>query len=164
MQTDATIPTMLEECAKVSNIVALRSCYHGTKVGSCWLESLSDFKLCATTPNNMQQQKTCNRVCKQSQHVTSIVWSCWPTMSGPFARSLIKAPAKRVRAFLKPHIFYPYPCGRALKTLLRALSKRRSFGERIHWFSCGRKAFLVLHFKPDSGSIKYKLTFSKWET
>ena len=31
MQTDATIPTMLEECANVSNIAALRSCYHGTK-------------------------------------------------------------------------------------------------------------------------------------
>ena len=31
-------------------------------VGSCWLKSLTGFKLCATT---------CNRVCKRTQHVTS---------------------------------------------------------------------------------------------
>ena len=27
-------------------------------VGSCWVKSLTSFKLCATTPNNMQQQAT----------------------------------------------------------------------------------------------------------
>ena len=144
----------------------------------------------------MQKDATCNIHCLE----------LLPPMSGPFAGGLIKAPAKRVRTFLKPHIFYPYLCGGALKPLLRALSKRRSFGERIHWFrvgerkdsskfirsaknfrmrwkvalfhiicrlkhivsvsytKCDVKAFLVLHFKPDSGSINYKLTFSKWET
>ena len=44
-------------------------------VGSCWLKSLTGFKLCATT---------CNRVCKRTQHVTSTnVRSCWPTMLHP---------------------------------------------------------------------------------
>ena len=48
------------------------------RVGSCWLKSLSGFKLCATTRN---------RVCKRTQHVTSNnVGSCWPTMLRPFAR------------------------------------------------------------------------------
>ena len=49
-------------------------------VGSCWLKSLTGFKVCATT---------CNRVCERTQHVTSnIVESCWPTMLHPFARGL----------------------------------------------------------------------------
>ena len=49
-------------------------------VGSCWLKSLTGFKLCATT---------CNRECKRTQHVTSNnVGSCWPTMLRPFARGL----------------------------------------------------------------------------
>ena len=50
--------------ASGSKIVALSFGYHGTKenVGSCWLKSLTGFKLCATT---------CNRVCKRTQHETS---------------------------------------------------------------------------------------------
>ena len=40
----------------------------GRNVGSCWLKSLTAFKLCATTRN---------RVCKRTQHVTSnSVGSC----------------------------------------------------------------------------------------
>ena len=45
-------------CANGSSIVALRFGDHGTKemLGmSCWFESLTSFKLCKTTPNNMQQ-------------------------------------------------------------------------------------------------------------
>ena len=46
-------------------------------VGSCCVrlhvaESLIGFKLCTTTPNNMQQQATA-RVCKRTQRVTSVV-------------------------------------------------------------------------------------------
>ena len=43
-----------------------KSCANGSKetVGSCWLKSLTGFKLCATTSNNMQQgvqtDATCN--------------------------------------------------------------------------------------------------------
>ena len=50
-------------------------------VGSCWLKSLTGFKLCATT---------CNRMWKRTQHITfNDVGSCWSTMLRPFARSLI---------------------------------------------------------------------------
>ena len=40
-------------------------------VGSCWLKSLTVFKLCTTTPNNTQLQHTtsCKRVHKRTQHV-----------------------------------------------------------------------------------------------
>ena len=54
----------------------------------------------------------------------------------PFARGFIKSSTTRVRTFLKPRA-YLLPvsrCGRALKPLLRELSKRSIFGERIHWF------------------------------
>ena len=48
-------------------------------VGSCWLKSLTSFKLRATTPNNTQQYA--NRVCKRTQQVThNNVGRCWPTM------------------------------------------------------------------------------------
>ena len=54
-----------KSCANGSNIAALRLGDQGTKdVGSCWLKRLTGFKLCATTPNNIQQgvqtDATCN--------------------------------------------------------------------------------------------------------
>ena len=57
-------PTMLEElCKRIQHCCAtLRRSQNKRNVGSCWLKSLTCFKLCATT---------CNRVCKQTQHVTS---------------------------------------------------------------------------------------------
>ena len=57
--------------------------------GSCCIclhiaKSLTGFKLCATTPNNMQQHAT------QCANVTSNNFgSCWPTMFRPFARGFI---------------------------------------------------------------------------
>ena len=58
--------------------------------GSCWLKSLTGFKLCVTTPNNTQQHTTTfNVVCIRTQHVTSNnAGSCWPAMFRPFARGL----------------------------------------------------------------------------
>ena len=41
----------------------------------------------------------------------------------------------RIQAFLKPHIFYPDLFERGLKPPLET-----SFGDRIHLFSCERKA------------------------
>ena len=57
-------PTMLEElCKRIQHCCAtLRRSRNERNVGSCWLKSLTGFKLCATT---------CNRVCKRTQHVTS---------------------------------------------------------------------------------------------
>ena len=65
-----------------SKIVALRFDDHETKlnVGSCWLKSLTGFKLCA-------RATTCNKVYKRTQHVSSNnVGSCWPGKLCPFAR------------------------------------------------------------------------------
>ena len=59
-------PTMLEElCKRIQHCCAtLRRSRNKISVGSCWLKSLTGFKLCATTPNNMQQavqtDATCN--------------------------------------------------------------------------------------------------------
>ena len=45
-------------------------------VGSCWLKSLTVFKLCTTTPNNTQLQHTtsCKRVHKRTQHVRHVTF------------------------------------------------------------------------------------------
>ena len=75
---------MLEElCKRIQHCCAtLRRSRNKRNVGSCWLKSLTGFKLCATT---------CNKVCKRTQHVTSNnVGSCWPKMLRPFARGLKK--------------------------------------------------------------------------
>ena len=59
--------------------------------GSCWLKSLTGFKLCVTTPNNTQQHTTTciHSFCIRTQHVTSNnAGSCWPAMFRPFARGL----------------------------------------------------------------------------
>ena len=59
-------PTMLEElCKRIQHCWAtLRRSRNKRNVGSCWLKSLTGFKLCATTSNNMQQglqtDATCN--------------------------------------------------------------------------------------------------------
>ena len=55
--TDATTP---------NNVVSL---LHGAKILT------GGFKLCATTPNNTQQQ-SCNRVCKRTQYITFLIQQC----------------------------------------------------------------------------------------
>ena len=65
---------------KRSAVRRLRRSRNKRNIGSCWLKSLTGFKLCATT---------CNRVCKRTQHITSNnVESCWSTMLRPFVRRL----------------------------------------------------------------------------
>ena len=61
-----------------------------TEQKKCWELLAETFDWFQTLRNNTQQPPTtCNRVCKRTQHVTSNnVGSCWPTMLGPFARSL----------------------------------------------------------------------------
>ena len=73
-------PTMLEElCKRIQHCCAtLRRSRNKRNVGSCWLKSLTGFKLCATTCNNIS---TVCATCKRTQHVTSNnVGSCWPDM------------------------------------------------------------------------------------
>ena len=78
-----------QQCLDLDCCATLRRSRNKRNYGSWWLKSLTGFKLCATTRNNMQQHATtCNRVCKRMQHVTSNnIGSCWPTMLRPsFAR------------------------------------------------------------------------------
>ena len=51
---------MLEElCKRIQHCCAtLRRSRNKRTVGSCWLKSLTGFKLCATTRNNIQQHAT----------------------------------------------------------------------------------------------------------
>ena len=53
-------PKMLEElCKRIQHCCAtLRRSGNKRNVGSCWLKSLTGFKLCATTRNNIQQHAT----------------------------------------------------------------------------------------------------------
>ena len=73
VQTD---PTLLR-CASVT-----------TEQKKCWQLLAEKFDRFQTLRNNTQQHPTtCNRECKQTQHVTSNnVGSCWPTMLHPFSR------------------------------------------------------------------------------
>ena len=74
--------TMLEELRKrIQNCCAtLRRSRNKRNVGSCWLKSLTGFKLCASAT-------TCNKAQKRTQHVSSNnVGSCWPGKLCPFAR------------------------------------------------------------------------------
>ena len=50
-------PTMLEElCKRIQHCCAtLRKSRNKRNVGSCWVKSLTGFKLCAVSRNNMQQ-------------------------------------------------------------------------------------------------------------
>ena len=72
MQTDAPTP----------NIVGQQ----------CWELLAQKFDRFQTLRNNSQQHaRTCNRVCKRTQHLTSNkVGSCWPTLLLPFARGFRK--------------------------------------------------------------------------
>ena len=46
-------------CKRIQHCCAtLRQSRNKTNVGSCWLKSLTGFKLCATTRNNIQQHAT----------------------------------------------------------------------------------------------------------
>ena len=56
-----------EQCKRQHCCAKLRRSGNKKKLGSCWLKRLTGFKLCATIPNNTQQQATtCNRVCKRT--------------------------------------------------------------------------------------------------
>ena len=61
---------MLEElCKTIQHCCAtLQPSRNKRNVGSCWLKSLTSFKLRAT--NSQQHAATCNRVCILTQHVT----------------------------------------------------------------------------------------------
>ena len=62
---------MLEErCKWIQHCCAtLRRSRNKRNVGSCWLKSLTGFKLCATTSNNIQQHATADARCNIQQ--------CW---------------------------------------------------------------------------------------
>ena len=67
VQCACVAPTILEElCKRIQHCCAtLRRPRNKRNIGSCWLKSLTGFKLYATTPNNSQQ------LCKRTHHVIS---------------------------------------------------------------------------------------------
>ena len=71
--------TMLDELFKrIQHCCAtLRRSRNKINVGSCWLKSLTGFKLCATTRNNMQQGVQTDATCN-FQH-------CWQLLANNVA-------------------------------------------------------------------------------
>ena len=79
-------PTMLEElCKRIQHCCAtLRRSRNKRNIGSCWLKTLTGFKLSATTSNNMKQGVQTDATCNIQQ-----CWKLfWPTMLRPFPRGL----------------------------------------------------------------------------
>ena len=76
-------------CKRIQHCCAtLRRSRNKRNVGSCWLKSLTGFKLFWTTRNNLTSNNMQQGV-QTDAHVTSKnVGSCWPTMLRPFARGL----------------------------------------------------------------------------
>ena len=68
-------PTMLEElCKRIQHCYAtFRLSRNKRNVGSCWLKSLTGFKLCATTSDNMQQGVQTDATCNIQQ--------CWELLA-----------------------------------------------------------------------------------
>ena len=61
-----------KSCENISNIVTFRFGYHGTKeiMGVVGLKVLPLSNFALLLPTTTQQRKTCNRMCKRTQHVT----------------------------------------------------------------------------------------------
>ena len=71
-----------KSCADGSNIVVLRFSDHRTKE----MLGLVDSKVWPVSNFAQQLPTTCNKMCKQTEHVTfNNVGSCWPTMLHAFA-------------------------------------------------------------------------------
>ena len=79
------------ERAVQSDPTLLRYASAITEQKKCWELLPEKFYRFQTLRNNAQQHpRTCNRVCKRTQDVTSNnVGSCWSTMLHPFAGSLM---------------------------------------------------------------------------
>ena len=69
---------MLEElCKRIQHCCAtLRRSWNKRNVGSCWLKSLTGFKLCAITRNNIQQDVQTDETCN-IQHCWEFLRACW---------------------------------------------------------------------------------------
>ena len=72
-------PTMLEElCKRIQHCCAtLRRSRNKRNIGSCWLKTLTGFKLCATTSNNMKQGVQTDATCNIQQ--------CWELLANNVA-------------------------------------------------------------------------------
>ena len=85
---------MLEElCKRIQHCCAtLRRSRNKRNVGSCWLKSLTGFKLCATTSNNMQQgvqtDETCNILQCWDLLANNVASVCTQPREHPFLRNL----------------------------------------------------------------------------
>ena len=72
-------PTMLEElCKRIQHCCAtLRPSRNKRNIGSCWLKTLTGFKLCAKTSNNMKQGVQTDATCNIQQ--------CWELLANNVA-------------------------------------------------------------------------------
>jgi len=69
--------TMLEElCKRIQHCCStVQRSRNKRNVGSCWLKRLTGFKLCATTPNNMQQGVQTDATCNIQQCCARLYWA-----------------------------------------------------------------------------------------
>ena len=75
VQTDATTPKNVGRAVQTIQhcCATLRRSRNKRNVGSCWLKSLTSFKLCATTSNRMQQGVQTDATCNIQQ--------CWELLA-----------------------------------------------------------------------------------
>ena len=71
-------PQQCWKCKRIQRCCAtLRRSRNGRNVGSCWFKGLTGFKLCATTPNNMQQGVQTTGTCN--------IKKCWKLLANNVA-------------------------------------------------------------------------------
>ena len=77
LETMCNVCDWPQQCWKSNSVVLCNHVWNERNVGSCWLKSLTVFKLCTTTPNNTQLQHTtsCKRVHKRTQHVRHVTFN-----------------------------------------------------------------------------------------
>ena len=98
LETMCNASAWLQQCWKSCANVRIQNCCatlrrsrNKRNVGSCWLKSLTGFKLCASA-------RTCNKGYKRTQHVSSNnVGSCWPRKLCPFARGFTWQKRRKIR-------------------------------------------------------------------
>ena len=142
----------------------IKLCANGHNSQHCWpndvesccvhlhiAESLSSFKLCATTPNNITTK--CNRMCQRTQHVTfNNVGSCWLTMLHPFARGF---KMKRTYRGVFMEGFDPILCGNFVVIFIKGDVDKPIF----FWFTSGKLSDLQLEGVLYAVSIIVNITY-----
>ena len=135
---------MLEElCKRIQHCCAThRRSRNKRNVGSCWLESLTGFKLWGTTRNNIQQHATGE--CKRTQHVISnnVAFVCTGLQAILWVFLFVSVFKKQnilfPRSFSLPHDGDNNPCTRS-RGDQRLMAPSLSFDTKPwSWSNCSR--------------------------